>query len=97
MGWPVGPEYTASSNVEHAAKLKGKLLLAVGEMAPDVDPASTLQVVNALIKANKTFDLLVLPGQNHGDWGQDYYRKRADFFVRELIGIHPPNWNTDSL
>ncbi len=97
MGWPVGPEYTASSNVEHAAKLKGKLLLAVGEMAPDVDPASTLQVVNALIKANKTFDLLVLPGQNHGDWGQDYDRKRADFFVRELIGIHPPNWNTDSL
>jgi hypothetical protein len=59
--------------------------------------ASTLQVVNALIKANKTFDLLVLPGQNHGDWGQDYDRKRADFFARELIGIHPPNWNTDSL
>ncbi len=97
MGWPVGPEYTASSNVEHAAKLKGKLLLAVGEMDTNVDPASTLQVVNALIKANKTFDLLVLPGQNHGGWGQYYERKRADFFVRELHGINPPNWNTDAL
>jgi dienelactone hydrolase len=97
MSWPVGPEYTASSNVEHAAKLKGKLLLAVGEMDTNVDPASTMQVVNALIKANKTFDLLVLPGQNHGGWGQYYDRKRADFFVKELLGISPPNWNTDSL
>jgi dipeptidyl aminopeptidase/acylaminoacyl peptidase len=66
-------------------------------MDPNVAPDSTLQVVNALIKANKTFDLLVLPGQNHGGWGQYYDRKRADFFVRALIGIHPSNWNTNSL
>jgi dipeptidyl aminopeptidase/acylaminoacyl peptidase len=94
MGWPVGPEYTASSNVEHAAKLKGKLLLAVGEMDTNVDPASTMQVVNALIKANKTFDFLFLPGKNHGGWGDYYDRKRADFFVRELLGVQPPEWNT---
>ncbi len=94
MGWPVGPEYTASSNVEHAAKLKGKLLLAVGEMDTNVDPASTMQVANALIKANKTFDFLVLPGKNHGGWGEYYDRKRADFFVRELLGVQPPEWNT---
>lgn len=93
MGWPVGPEYVASSNVEHAAKLKGKLLLAVGEMDTNVDPASTMQVVNALIKANKTFDLLVLPGANHGNWGEYYDRKRADFFVREVMGNSPPDWN----
>lgn len=93
MGWPVGPEYIESSNVTHAAKLRGKLLLAVGEMDTNVDPASTMQVVNALIKANKTFDLLVLPGQNHGGWGEYYDRKRADFFVRELLNQQPPNWN----
>ncbi|MBM3762185.1 MAG: S9 family peptidase [Acidobacteria bacterium] len=93
MGWPVGPEYTASSNVEHAHKLKGKLLLAVGELDTNVDPASTMQVVNALIKANKIFDLLFLPGQNHGGWGDYWDRKRADFFVRELLAITPPDWN----
>lgn len=94
MGWPVGPEYAASSNVEHAAKLQGRLLLAVGELDTNVDPASTLQVVNALIKANKTFDLLFLPGRNHGGWGDYWERKRADFFVRELWRVNPPDWNT---
>ena len=53
MGWPVGPQYAASSNVENAAKLQGKLLLIVGELDTNVDPSSTLQVANALIKANK--------------------------------------------
>jgi dipeptidyl aminopeptidase/acylaminoacyl peptidase len=94
MGWPVGPEYVASSNVEHAARLKGKLLLAVGEMDTNVDPASTMQVVNALIKAGKTFDFLFLPGRNHGNWGEYWDRKRADFFVRELLGVNPPQWNS---
>ena len=61
MGWPLGPEYAASSNVDNAWRLQGKLLLVVGEMDQNVDPASTYQVVNALIKANKIFDLLVDP------------------------------------
>src|SRR5712692_4407643 len=58
MSWPLGPHYAASSNVDNAHRLQGKLLLVVGEMDTNVDPSSTLQVVNALIKANKKFDLL---------------------------------------
>lgn len=84
MGWPIGPEYAASSNVDHAAKLQGKLLLAVGELDTNVDPASTFQVVNALIKAKKQFELLVLPGADHGGWGDYWDRKRAEFFVQHL-------------
>ena len=93
MGWPVGPEYAACSNVDNASKLKGKLFLIVGEMDNNVDPSSTMQVVNALIKADKTFDLLVLPGQGHS-WGGAYgERKRYDFFVHNLLGVEPPDWN----
>ena len=93
MGWPLGPEYAASSNVDNAYRLQGKLLLFVGEMDTNVDPASTMQVVNALIKANKTFDLLVLPGQGHGPGGVYGERKRYDFFVHNLLGVEPPDWN----
>lgn len=94
MGWPLGPEYAASSNVDNAHKLKGKLLLVVGEMDANVDPASTMQVVNALIKANKFFDLLVIPGGGHGPGGGYGERKRNDFFVRHLLGVEPPDWNS---
>ncbi len=93
MGWPLGPEYAASSNVDNAYRLRGHLLLSVGEMDPNVDPASTMQVVNALIKANKTFDLIVLPGQGHTPGGEYGERKRFDFFVHHLLGIEPPDWN----
>jgi len=93
VGWPLGPEYAASSNVDNAYRLQGKLLLVVGEMDQNVDPASTLQVVNALIKANKTFDLLVIPGGGHGPGGAYGERKRNDFFVHNLLGVEPPDWN----
>jgi len=93
MGWPLGPEYAASSNVDNAHKLAGKLLLVVGELDTNVDPASTMQVVNALIKANKTFDLLVIPGGGHGLGGAYGERKRNDFFVHHLLGVEPPDWN----
>src|SRR6266545_4498316 len=66
MGWPLGSHYGASSNVDNAHRLEGKLLLVLGEMDTNVDPSSTYQVVNALIKANKKFDLLSVPGENHG-------------------------------
>jgi dipeptidyl aminopeptidase/acylaminoacyl peptidase len=90
MGWPVGPEYAANSNVTLAPGLKGKLLLIVGEMDTNVDPASTMQVVNALIKADKDFELLVIPGSNHGSAESPYgRRRRADFFVRNLLGVEP--------
>jgi dipeptidyl aminopeptidase/acylaminoacyl peptidase len=94
MGWPLGTEYAASSNVDNAYRLRGKLLLSVGEMDQNVDPASTMQVVNALIKAKKTFDLIVLPGQGHSPGGEYGERKRFDFFVHHLLGVEPPDWNT---
>ena len=85
MGWPVGPEYAENSNVTHAHKLKGKLLLMVGEIDRNVDPASTLQVADALIKANKDFELIVLPGVGHGTLGTEFGRKRMlEFFTRHL-------------
>jgi len=93
MGWPLGPEYAAASNVDNAGRLKGQLLLIVGEMDTNVDPASTMQVVNALIKANKVFDLLVIPGGGHGMGGAYGERKMYDFFVRHLLGAAPPDWN----
>ena len=81
MGWPLGPEYAASSNVDNAYRLQGKLLLIVGEMDKNVDPASTMQVVNALIKADKTFDLLVIPGAGHTS-GRRLRRAQAERFLR---------------
>jgi dipeptidyl aminopeptidase/acylaminoacyl peptidase len=93
MGYPVGEWYDASSNVVNASKLKGKLLLIVGEMDHNVDPSSTMQVVNALIKANKDFDLLVVPGMDHSGGGPMGDRKRMDFFVKHLLGVDPPDWN----
>ena len=84
MGWPVGPEYAASSNVDNAHRLEGRLLLIVGEMDTNVDPSSTMQVVDALIKADKYFDLLVIPGGGHGMGGAYGERKMFDFFKRAL-------------
>jgi len=90
MGWPVGPEYADNSNVTHAGKLTGKLLLTVGELDHNVDPASTLQVVNALIKADKDFDFLIVPGADHGAGESPYAaRRRMDFFVKHLLGTDP--------
>jgi dipeptidyl aminopeptidase/acylaminoacyl peptidase len=93
MSWPLGPEYAASSNVDNAAKLQGKLLLVYGELDTNVDPSSTLQVANALIKANKKFDLLAVPGGGHGAGGAYYQRLLQDFFVHHLHGVEPPDWN----
>jgi dipeptidyl aminopeptidase/acylaminoacyl peptidase len=85
--------------VEHADRLHGKLLLMFGELDTNVDPSSTMQAVNALLKANKNFDLLIYPGEDHnaGRGGQysDYgERKRFDFFVRHLLNQAPPEWST---
>ncbi len=93
MGWPLGPHYAASSNVDNAAKLQGNVLLVLGELDTNVDPASTLQVVNALIKANKKFDLLFVPGGGHGAGGAFGTRMLYDFFVHHLQGVEPPEWN----
>jgi len=92
MGWPIGPEYAESSNVENAQRLEGDVLLIVGEMDHNVDPSSTMQVVNQLIKHNKNFELLVVPGMDHGGGGAYGDHKRYDFFVRRLLGTNPPSW-----
>ncbi|GLH71710.1 peptidase [Geothrix limicola] len=90
MGWPIGPHYEAQSNITQAHNLKGKLLLTVGEMDHNVDPASTLQVVDALIKADKDFEMLVVPGADHWLLENPYIRRRiGDFFVRNLMNAQP--------
>lgn len=90
MGWPIGDWYADNSNVTHAGKLEGKLLLIVGELDRNVDPASTMQVVDALVRADEEFDLLVLPGVGHGAAETPYgRRRRADFLVRHLLGVEP--------
>ena len=92
MGYPVDSSYIACSNVENAHRLTRPLMLVVGEMDDNVDPASTMQVVDALIKANKDFELVVLPGVRHS-MGESYgEHKRFDFFVKELMGVEPPKW-----
>lgn len=98
MGWPVGPQYADSSNVDNAWRLQGKLMLVVGELDRNVDPSSTFQVTDRLIKANKTFSLLVVPGADHGTRGTTAkYTERnlLDFFTQNLLGESQPDWNAD--
>lgn len=93
MGYPVDESYSACSNVDNAYLLSRPLMLVVGELDDNVDPASTMQVANALIKANKDFELVVIPGTHH-TMGEDFgEHKRYDFFVRHLMGITPPSWD----
>ena len=93
LGYPVGEQYKEGSNVENAHLLSRPLMLVVGEMDDNVDPASTMQVANALIKANKDFELVVIPGAHH-TMGESFgEHKRYDFFVRNLLNTTPPKWN----
>ncbi|MSU65967.1 MAG: hypothetical protein EXS38_07685 [Opitutus sp.] len=90
MGWPVGPHYAANSNVTHAHLLRGKLFLAVGELDRNVDPSSTYQVADALVRADKPFEYLVMPGAGHGVFRTPYGRKRMEeFFVRTFAPLRP--------
>ena len=91
MGWPVGPHYAEQSNVTNAHKLQGKLLLTVGELDRNVDPASTMQVVNALIKAGQGLRADRLPRRRTTAPAASPYgeRRRRDFFVRHLLGVEP--------
>ena len=97
MSWPLGPQYSASSNVDNAYRLQGKALIVIGEMDSNVDPASSMQVVNALVKAHKHFDMLYIPGQNHGVAILATEHYRDDYFVHNLLGVEPPDWNHVSL
>src|SRR5690606_14113359 len=85
--------YEDQANQNHAANLAGKLFLIHGMMDDNVPPYGTLLVVDALVKANKDFDLLLLPHARHG-YGEDQWyvmRRRWDYFVRHLMGAAPPD------
>jgi dipeptidyl aminopeptidase/acylaminoacyl peptidase len=85
--------YDNQANQNLAKNLKGHLLLAHGTMDDNVPPYNTLLLVDALIKANKDFDLLLLPNQHHGYGIETLYmmRRRWDYFVRYLLGAEPPH------
>lgn len=95
LGYPVGPQYSESSNIDNAARLQGKLLLIVGEVDDNVPPESTYRLVDALIRAGKDFDFLPVPGGGHGAGGAYGQRRLQDFFVRHLLGREPPNRNLE--
>ncbi len=93
MGYPIGEHYEAQSNVTLAPQLEDgkKLLLVHGELDNNVPPSATLRLVDALIEANKEFDLLIMPNMFHGLGGHPYFiRKRWDYFVEHLLGVAPP-------
>jgi dipeptidyl aminopeptidase/acylaminoacyl peptidase len=85
--------YDAQANQNLAKNLKGHLLLVHGTMDSNVPPENTLLVVQALIEANKDFDMLMLPNQAHGYGSMSDYmtRRRWDYFVRYLMGAEPPH------
>ena len=93
MGYPVGPHYAEQSNITNAAKLQGNLFLIVGEADENVPPESTYRLADALIKANKDFDILSIPGMGHSDGGVYGRRRKRDFFVKHLLNAEPPNPN----
>jgi dipeptidyl aminopeptidase/acylaminoacyl peptidase len=96
MGYPVGPQYAECSNIDNAHRLRGKLMLVVGEMDNNVPPESTYRFVDALIKAKKDFDFLLVPGGGHGAGGAYGQRRLQDFFVRHLLGQEPPDRNVET-
>jgi dipeptidyl aminopeptidase/acylaminoacyl peptidase len=92
FGYPVGSYYDEQDNRKLVGNLKGKLLLACGDLDDTVPDYQSRQLIDALIKANKDFDLLVVPNQNHGITGNPYFiRRRWDYFVRHLLGAEPPD------
>jgi len=93
MGYPVGPHYGEQSNITNAGKLQGNLFLIVGEADENVPPESTYRLADALIKANKNFDILSIPGMGHSDGGVYGRRRKRDFFVKHLLNAEPPNPN----
>ncbi|REH00947.1 S9 family peptidase [Flavobacterium aquicola] len=97
MGYPVDKHYEEQSNVTNASKLSGDLLLIVGEADENVPPESTYRVADALIKSGKTFEFLPVPGMGHSDGGPYGRLKKRDFFVKHLLGVDPPDRNSNEL
>lgn len=79
--------------VQTAVYCNTNLAFLEGKMDNNVDPASTLQVVDKLIEHNKEFEFVMIPGERHSSGGKYGERKRRDFFVKHLLNIQPPIWN----
>jgi len=92
IGLLAGDNYEKQANQVYAKNFKGKLLLVHGTMDDNVPPSNTYLVVDALIKANKDFDLIMIPNAKHGYGQASFYmmRKRWDYFVKNLLGATPP-------
>ena len=92
MGWPVDSTYNKVSNITMAPNLKGKLLIVHGGIDENVNPSATFKLAEALVKADKEFDMLILPSQHHGYSGKynDYFtKKKWNYFVENLLGVKP--------
>ncbi|HYA63639.1 MAG TPA: DPP IV N-terminal domain-containing protein [Candidatus Sulfotelmatobacter sp.] len=94
QGYPVQDDYVAQSNATMAGRLQGHLLLEHGDIDDNVHPVETMRFVDALMKANKNFDMLFVPNMFHGESGehaQYLVRRRWDYFVQNLLGVTPPS------
>jgi dipeptidyl-peptidase 4 len=93
QGYPVQDDYVAQSNVTMANRLAGHLLLEHGDIDDNVHPVETVRFVDALMKANRNFDMLFVPNMFHGESGEHalyLVRRRWDYFVQYLLGVTPP-------
>ncbi|HKS66214.1 MAG TPA: DPP IV N-terminal domain-containing protein [Candidatus Acidoferrales bacterium] len=93
QGYPVGNDYAEQSNAAIASHLKGHLLLVHGDIDDNVHPVETMRLVDALMSANKSFDMLFVPNMFHGESGVHAHylaRRRWDYFVQYLLGVTPP-------
>jgi dipeptidyl-peptidase-4 len=91
MGWPVDKHYEEQSNYTLAKNLTGKLFIAHGDVDENVPLPATIKLVDALVDANKNFDFLIMPNRPHGFGNDPYFvRRRWDYFVKNLLGVEPP-------
>ena len=93
QGYPVQDDYAAQSNVTMADRLAGHLLIEHGDIDDNVHPVGTMRFVDALMKANKDFDMLLVPNMYHGESGPHapyMVKRRWDYFVQYLLGVSPP-------
>jgi dipeptidyl-peptidase 4 len=91
QGYPVGSDYEAQSNVTIAKNLKGHLLIEHGDIDDNVHPVETMRFADALMKANKSFDMLFVPNMYHGENSVYLARRRWDYFVEHLLGVTTPD------
>jgi dipeptidyl-peptidase-4 len=92
MGWPVDKHYEEQSNYTLAPNLQGRLFLAHGDVDENVPLPATIKLVDALVRANKDFDFLIMPNRPHGFGNDPYFvRRRWDYLVKHLIGVDPPS------